>query len=475
MDFARSRLIVLSPWADPEGPQPLAPVIFYGEGVPSGFATSASTQQRGLVLSRDILPSVLEYLGVPVPDSLLGQPVRFEASARPERPTLLAFEAEQAGAVLRGRVPAAVSFSLACGLALAAALLAAYGPLSLRDSEARRHALRALMFVPLALALFFTISPGFFPWGGTTAARVALPVVLALVGSGLAMRKASAGRSVVLLTASVTFVALAGDQVSGGYLARNYLLDYSPITDGRFYGMGNELMSFFVATGLVLFGLAVPGGNALSARFWVVAAASGVLATFVVGMPFWGANFGGALTAACAFWAMWLLLRRSHLGLRGALFVAAMMSLTLGVCVAADVVRPPSEQTHLARFALSLAKEGLPALWATILRKSAANLRVLMFLRWAVLFVLLLPAAVYCVLKPIKALQRVLGGPAAPVAVGAMLKAAVYSGLVGMIFNDSGIVIPCIMLGVVVPIAFLLSRPNGDARGETVGEEFEAT
>ena len=53
----------------------MAPLVAYKPGQKAGFLTSGSTRREGIVTNLDIAPTVLEYLGVPVPPEMVGRAV----------------------------------------------------------------------------------------------------------------------------------------------------------------------------------------------------------------------------------------------------------------------------------------------------------------------------------------------------------------------------------------------------------------
>src|SRR5262249_37722713 len=69
---ARSTLVVAAPG---DGPEPhLRAIVVSGPGYSGGLLTAASTRQPGLVLLTDLTPTMLGWLGTPVPPAVLGPP-----------------------------------------------------------------------------------------------------------------------------------------------------------------------------------------------------------------------------------------------------------------------------------------------------------------------------------------------------------------------------------------------------------------
>jgi hypothetical protein len=78
---AGSTLVVAAPG---DGPEPhLRVIVVSGPGYSGGLLTAASTRQPGLVLLTDLTPTVLAWLGTPVPPAVVGSPLRAVHRAGP--------------------------------------------------------------------------------------------------------------------------------------------------------------------------------------------------------------------------------------------------------------------------------------------------------------------------------------------------------------------------------------------------------
>jgi hypothetical protein len=170
-----------------------------------------------------------------------------------------------------------------------------------------------------------------------------------------------------------------------------------------------------------------------------VAIAVLAITALVVVAPFWGNDFGAALSAVPAFALMvWLLLGRritvrSVLGVIG---VAVGGVLAIGLL---DLVRPAEERTHVGKF-LSQSLHDSGGATLVIRRKAAENLSVLghSVLLVAVLVVVALVAYFWFV-SPRRI--RELGAHPDHRHSGGFVTAAAL----GFVLNDSGVTIPGIM------------------------------
>jgi len=451
--WERSRVIVLSPWARRASQQPLAPIIVAGEGVPRGYLSSPSTRREALVCSVEVAPSVLAYLGLPVPPGLTGRAMTFIEDASPERAALLARRNRIYGQLLAGRTPAGVVLSVLESVGMVLGLAYLWWRRGQAGTVLGRWALMPLI-LPATWLTAMVVGPLMQPGEAAPWSRLAVAGGLALAVVVLYATTRLSARWLVVGCAALTCAVLVVDQWLGGFVASHSLLGYSPVVAGRFYGLGNELMS--VLTGAALLAL----GLSCKAECWprwegrLATGAAIVVGVFTVGMPFWGANFGGTLTVATGLWTLWMLMTMSTPTVRRALVLLGAVLASVVICVAADLAMPKAVQTHIGRAVGLVSSAGLAQLKEIVLRKAEGNVRIFMFTRWSLLFVVIFPFLVYSLLKPIRVLSELFRGLPA---LGALTKAAVYAAVVGMAFNDSGIAVPSIILGMVVPASIAVA------------------
>jgi len=148
----------------------------------------------------------------------------------------------------------------------------------------------------------------------------------------------------VAALASVTAAVVGIDALFGGRLEIDAPFGNSPITGGRFYGVGN------IGSGMLMAGLIVAVGLAL--EHWgrgATAPSVAVLTAGVVvgGAPWFGADVGGVLAAVPAYGTLIAVRRRPSVRLVAILAAATLAILV--VFVAADLARPVASRTHLGR------------------------------------------------------------------------------------------------------------------------------
>jgi hypothetical protein len=202
----------------------------------------------------------------------------------------------------------------------------------------------------------------------------------------------------------------------------------------------------------------------------VSVAVIGVLAVVVDGWPSFGADFGGVLALVPGFALLTAGVGGLRVTLRRAVLVAVAALAAGGTIAGLDWARPPASRSHLGRFVQQALDGGI----GTILRRKLdANLQVFAQRPALGLLVLgLLIATTVAVAWPQR--LRVTGlitAYAAEPVLRSCLAACLLTAVVGLVVNDSGIIIPGIALAVALPLfvsvwptAARPASPVGDAR-----------
>jgi hypothetical protein len=237
---------------------------------------------------------------------------------------------------------------------------------------------------------------------------------------------------------------------------------------GRFTGFGNLAFAVYGAAGLLVAAL-------LAHRFEhprvVVAVVLAVAVPLVAvdGAPAWGADFGGVLTLVPAFAVLALLAGRARVNATR-LVAAGLGAVVVVTAIAvADYVRSPAERSHFGRFVASVL-DGTAG--ATLRRKLAANLDLLVAgpHTYAALGLVLL--ATWCVLRPPAALAATFA--AVPGSRPAAVAVTVLAWL-GFATNDSGVAVPLLVALLAAPAVLALGAlrpapaPHASAGAEPCG------
>ncbi|MDI6869752.1 MAG: hypothetical protein QME79_00090 [Bacillota bacterium] len=420
-------------------------VAAFGPDIRPGLLSSPTTRRPGLVTGADVAPTILAWLGVPIPPSMTGRPLTSQPFANP-LPALLAFERTAVATyaerppLLRGYVILQIIFILS---SLAALFLAPRLPRG--ASTVLRLGLVSLTAVPLALLLL--------PWVQTGAldrdvlCLIGLTAVLVLMARFLGR---SLSRTFVLVYLA-TALAILVDLVLGARLGRASLLGYDPLGGARYYGLGNEYMG-------VVIGAAVTGCTALLdlhpalRPHWrcLVLVPLG-LGALLTGLSGFGANFGGFLGGVATLLVAWLAFREQRFQAKTLGLLAAVGGGLVAAVVAADTLRPSAGTSHVGLLVRQIAAGGPGALYAVAARKLAMNFRLMRYTPWAdglVTFIIGLGVLFY---RPVGLLKQIVQ---ANPSFARGFWAALAGTAVVFFVNDSGVVAAATLM--LYPTAFLL-------------------
>lgn len=264
-----------------ESDEPL-PIGIAGPGF-DGNLSSASTRTDGYVLSTDVAPTILEYLGIAVPAAISGQPIRGEGAVDPAAIESLVARMD----VISSRRGPVIGLNVAVWLA-ALLLLGLLSRGRLTRPGVRLVGL-AILYLPLVLLLGAALEPG------ETAERL-LVLALCPLLAGLTLRVLPGYRGLAVASAA-TVTAYAVDVVAGSPLTSLSLLGPNPGLGVRFYGIGNELEALLAVlvvagTGAGLTGF---GGRTEPRRSAWAFVGVGLLAAFVFAVGRFGADVGAAI------------------------------------------------------------------------------------------------------------------------------------------------------------------------------------
>ena len=435
VEDGRTLLLLVTP-ADPGPPFGLRPIVAAGPGAPSGRLVSPSTRRDGLVLLSDVAPTILGVLDVPVPDGMVGRPLRRVAGS-----------ADVHGLVEDDRLarqrdtvwnPAFVAVVL---LHLATYAWVWRRRRGRRSVDEERGATLpwaswlALGLVAWPLATWLVRAwpgSGSFDWGAGVAALV---VDVAVVASAWRLGRRR-GLAPFALVVAATLVLVTIDLGLGGPLQVSSAFGGPAHSTGRFNGLGN--VAFSVYAGCAVMAVACARRRAP----WMVSVLIGV--ALVVTLPLLGGDVGGALTILPVF-VLTLAGLWDRLRLRTVVLAAVITASALGAALVADLSRPDDQRTHLARFVSSGGRS------SSIAGKLTQNLSTYEAMPLLVLVVLLVLG--FAVLLWRGGFRSALPTRSpARIGVGGALAVA----LVGNVLNDSGPIVTVVVMSVVGP--YLVAR-----------------
>ena len=305
---AATTLLITAPGAATKPPH-LQLTLVDGTGYRAGLLESASTRQPGLVVLTDLTPTILGWLGQPVPPGLVGaQLTRGDRGALPGTVKALTARdtAEQVWRSTHNQ------FFWAYALA-DAAVLAAIGLLFWGAAPQRRRRRARCWRVAGVFAVSVpagTFLAGLAPWPQQThpaACLYGVAVALALVigGAALAVTRRRDTLAPFGIICLFTVAVLGLDVMTGSRLQLETPFGLSVTEAGRFYGIGNEALGIYGIT--ALFGAAWLALSFLhrypSSRRPALAAvaAVAVFAVFASGWPGFGGKAGGTIAMVPCF------------------------------------------------------------------------------------------------------------------------------------------------------------------------------
>jgi hypothetical protein len=278
-------LIVVQRVAEGQGGELLWTAVGGLAGGTGRELSSQSTNERGLVASFDLAPTILRHVGAPIPADVRGKPIVTDGSLRSASLRSLMARLR----VIAGRRLKALGFLLVAWLALLA-LPIRWWPRS--RAWAMRCGALGVLWAPVTTLLTAALEPR----AAIEYATIALACVLlgALTDALVPWPRAA------LAPAIVTVIALVVDELAGTQLLMRSLLGPDPALGARFYGIGNELKS-----GLAVLVLAAVAGALYpavrGARAAGVVAVAGVVLAAVEGSARIGAGVGGVILVCFGF------------------------------------------------------------------------------------------------------------------------------------------------------------------------------
>jgi hypothetical protein len=237
---------------------------------------SASTRLDGLVLTTDVVPTVLDRLGARIPSVVAGEPI--EARGGRSADDLVSLR-KRFGVVGPRRWPVVLG-----GLVGAIGIVALLG--FRRARRIARCALLAALWLPAVLLATGALAP---PAVVELALLALATAALALVADRIVPWPRS-----IALPAAVAVLAHVVDLALGSNLIDRSLLGPNPLLGARFYGIGNELEITLAVTALLGLG-AILVGTGPRTRVWGFAL-GGATVAFLLSWGRLGADVGAALT-----------------------------------------------------------------------------------------------------------------------------------------------------------------------------------
>lgn len=437
----------------------LSPVFVVSSDEKPGVLTSASTRHRGIVTNLDVAVSVLDFLKVAKPPVMLGRKMDVDGNIPDSREFLCGLSAGLV-AISKMNTPILRTLLVAQGALIVLFFFLFFAPRAQNVFLLNLQKSALLWGSGLPLFLLFL---GAFP-PVSLLQTLCVFAALSFIVTGLLVFLFRPVRAFLML-AVITTVFIVADGVRGSVWMQYSALGFSIMGGSRYYGIGNEYMGILLSSSWLAFGLA--GDIFLRknnpARRWYTSATCvffGLFFCCVVGLPSLGANLDGPVTYVCA--AFWFYKECNGLkfNFRTLLILFALIAFAAGLFIFIDVHRGES-MSHLGRFYMDVQRRGFSVFWMTAARKISMNLKLIQFTLWTKVLLVCGAFIVYLFRKKPQAFSGLFAR--FPLTACAM-KAVLAGGIVGLLVNDSGIIVAttCV-LGLCFTLLYLLFFANQEA------------
>ncbi len=471
-------ILTVAGLADNSAPH-LHAIIVTGPGYHAGLLAAASTRQPGMTLITDLTPTVLGWRGRPVPGAAVGSPITRASRGRLAAAIRGLVGQDTAAQVYRSTI---LIFFLVYGFG--EGILFGMIRLVLRGSSAERRRRRRAAYrvagifaaaIPAGTFLASLVPWWLLPHPALLLYSMTLgwAVLIAAVALAGPWRRDPFGPPGAV--AAVTVAVIGLDVMTGSRLQLGTPFGLSALEAGRFYGVGNNALGVYGASGIMLAAwAAVAAGRAEPAdrgRRRGVAAASAVAATTVVasGWPGFGAKVGGTIAMVPGF----LLLIAAVAGIRvtfrrGAAIVVSGLVLVTGFALLNYFV-PATGPSDIGAFVGHVLHGGSGGI---LQRKVSANVGSLTTTIYSPIVPAVVIVAALIIAWPGKFRLRTLAAAIQTVPLlRPVLTAMWLVAVLGWVADDSGVTVAAsaIPLALMLAIALVSAVPARTARDPAAG------
>lgn len=436
--------LVIAMQAPPDGSiLPLLPIGVAGLGGPPAGLTSDTTNQPNLVAGIDIAPTILDHLGIEIPDDMLGQVIVSDGKRDAGALTPFRDRLDELGP---RRTPA-LAFVAAGWLVLLLAA-GAIGGIEKTRMPVRRIGGLAILWIPAMILVPAAL--------GNPSKEVEYFIIgLGCLGLGWLTDRFVSWPRAPLVPAVVGLAAITFDLALGSHLITRSILGPNPGYGSRFYGIGNELKSGLMV--LLLAGLAAAlTDRPKSRKAALTVLGSGLVLGVILGSGQLGAGVGAAIIVASATAVAAMMMLPGQWSRRRIAILVASPVIGLAFLAGLDLLTAGG-QGHLSNSVLSLDDPG--GFLEIVDRRSTLAWQQLIKGNMPLITLICLLAAAYAIRN--REMFEPFAGPIWPAA----LVGGLTGGLIGSVTEDSGpllIVVATITLAGLC--AYLLGRPAGGAQ-----------
>jgi hypothetical protein len=424
----------------------MTPIIVHGPGFKSGGLISDTTNRETLVSIIDIAPTVLNALGLPSNSDMIQGSV-MKSTSKPVTPAELDSFNNRAVEIRDTRQAGILTYIyMQLALYIFAAVLLAFKTMLNKKSL---FVIETLIFTAMGFPLFSFYTTKLGGMVGPSFLIILITILVSLIFASILVFIRRDVLLPIVGMSVLTVGALSIDIIMGAPSIINSIFGYDLIRGARFFGIGNEAMSILLANTLLLFGIMLEK----SWSKWTLAAGSVIFAatTIIIGFPGLGTNTDGPITTVAAFCAMILTVTKSKNKARNVMITVMAMVAVLTIFGIYDISTGP--RTHIGKSILLIMHGGFREVFMIANRKLAVNLMILRFSTWSNFLLFTLALVAFMRYRPVGLLKQSLENHKG---ISAAISASIVAGVVGFAFNDSGILVPAIIMSYMVPTVLYL-------------------
>lgn len=444
IDLSSTLLIILTPYPKKEERSEnyfLAPVIIYSKEINSGILTSGTTRQNGIITNLDITPTILSFLKIKENDLFFGREIKSEKLVNPLQ-FIISLDKKlfnicgQNTPFLRGII---VYQSISIVIVLLFILL----KLSKKFSIFLILSSASLPLSSLFLSVF-TSDKIYFSLIYLVIIVLFLITLLKIIFKNNLL--------VFFLICILTFLVLLYDTIFGSYLMKYSPIGFSLSAGARYYGIGNEYLGILMVSLL----LGITGIEEIYRKniFNKISLPLFILSILIVGYPKLGANVGGVITVIFAFFITYYKIRNKIIDFRKIIYIILLIAFFLGMFIIVEISLNKEGQSHLGMAILQIKSEGIKIPLQIIFRKLQMNFKLIQYTFWNKILIASLIVITILYFYPSNFFKNL--SSEFPFLSAGFL--GVISGsIVGLIFNDSGIIISAVgFLGIAEALLILI-------------------
>jgi hypothetical protein len=204
---------------------------------------------------------------------------------------------------------------------------------------------------------------------------------------------------IILSICLILQIGLVADIIMGSELIKRSVLGYDPIIGARFYGIGNEYAGMFIGCSIMVFGCILELMGKRCSR--TAAAVYFSICTFLLGLTFLGANFGGASAGALGYLLAYFLIFGIKFSRRN-VFAGFLVLVSAAAALIITDSLGLSSQSHMGGLVKDTLANGFGVVISTIKRKVSMNLRLMRYTIWTKVLLCIIAAISIMFYKPVK-------------------------------------------------------------------------